>query len=58
MSKKSWFRLDFGERHGEREQALLIYGREYLYHSYWSLWTELGMEKISLTDMQSLKSVC
>ena len=45
MYKKSRFRGHFGERHGEREQALLRSGGNHFYHSYSTQWTQVGWKK-------------
>ena len=55
MSKKYHFRGYFGERHGEREQALLKSGWQDLYHSHWSLLKQLGWKKSLLMICKVLK---
>ena len=54
MSKKSCFRGHFGGRLGEREEALLKSGLHQLYHSYWSLWRQLGCKKSLLLIWKDL----
>ena len=55
MSKKYHFRGYFGERHGEREQALLKSWWQDIYHSHWSLLKQLGWKKSLLMICKSLK---
>ena len=55
MSKKYHFRGYFGERHGERQQALLKSGWQDLYHSHWSLLKQLGWKKSLLMICKILK---
>ena len=55
MSKKYHFRGYFGERHGERQQALLKSGWQDLYHSHWSLLKQLGLKKSLLMICKVLK---
>ena len=55
MSKKYHFRGYFGERHSEREQALLKSGWQDLYHSHWSLLKQLGWKKSLLMICKVLK---
>ena len=56
MSKKYHFRGYFGERQGEREQALLKSGWQDLYHSHWSLLKQLGLKKSLLLICKVLKA--
>ena len=45
MSKKSRFKGSFGKQYRKRTQALLKFAREYLYHIYWSLCSQLTCKK-------------
>ena len=45
MSKKSCFKGSFGKEHGKREQTLLKFPWQHLYHIYWSLWMLLTCKK-------------
>ena len=54
MSQKSCFRGHIGGRLGEREEALLKSGLHQLYHSYWSLWRQLGCKKSLLLIWKDL----
>ena len=44
MSKKS-FRGPFDKQHGKWDQTVLKSEWHHFYHSYWSLWTKLSLEK-------------
>ena len=55
MSKKYHFRGYFGERHGERQEALLKSGWQDLYDSHWSLLKQLGWKKSLLMICKVLK---
>ena len=48
MSKKSRFRGPFDKERGKRAVTLLKCDWEYLYHIYWTLWTEFSWKKSPL----------
>ena len=45
MSKKSRFKGSFGKQHGKRDQTLLKFEWQHLYHDYWLLWMQLTCKK-------------
>ena len=45
MSKKSCFRRSFDKQHGKRAQALLKSASHHLYHTHWSLPSQLSRKK-------------
>ena len=54
MSKKSCFRGPFDKQHGKRAQALLKSASQHLYHTHWSLPSELSWKKSRLLTCQIL----
>ena len=56
-SKKSRFRGSFEKQHSKRAQTLLKFKRQHLYHIYWSICKQLTYKKVSVSDMQNLKTV-
>ena len=55
MSEKSTFIMHFKKQHGKREEKLLESGQRYLYHIFWSLWTEFSWKKSTLVLCKILK---
>ena len=45
ISIKSRLKGSFGKQHGKRNQTLLKFAWQYLYHIHWSLWRQLTCKK-------------
>ena len=46
MFKKSRFGGSFEKKHGKRDQTLLKFQRQHLYHIHWSLWRQMSSKGI------------
>ena len=54
MSKKSGFRGFFEKQYGKRDQALLKYSSQHVYHIHWSLARKFSLKKSILYRCQIL----
>ena len=55
MSKKSNFRGNFEKQHSKRDQTLLKFKREQLYHIYWSISRQLTYKRTLLVISKILR---
>ena len=55
MSKKSHFTGSLKKPHGKRDQTLLKFEPQHLYHIYWSMWRQLTYKKALLVICKILR---
>ena len=55
VCKKSRFRLPFQKEHGKLVSTLFKFGRQHLYHIYWSTSKQLSCKKSLLVIWESLR---
>ena len=55
MYKKSHLRLPFQKEHGKLVSTLFKFGRQYVYHIYWSTGRQLSCKKSLLVIWESLR---
>ena len=55
MSKKFRFKGLFDKWHGKRVETLLKSERQYLYHIYWSFWSEFSRKKCVLVIFKIIR---
>ena len=58
MSTKSRFWVSFKKEDSKTAQTLMKSEGQYLYHIYWSMQWAIESQKVSVSDIHNLKTVC